>query len=252
MQTITEASGGFYASVSNADDIIGQMVLAKSKILHESLHNVTLKIDGVTASDATDTSFRKVYRGQQLVIFGRYAQGGMAQVSLTARLTGEDKTYTTRFAFPNTDTENPELERLWALARIAQLDGRRRIGTLPEAEAEHSIRQLGLDYQLVTDYTAMAVLADATFAARGMARHNQARVAIERQAQAVRTAQPARNMRVDQESPAFTQPAQTVGQSAPKAGGGAVDPFTGALGVSLAALAAAALRRHRAQGRQRG
>jgi Ca-activated chloride channel family protein len=151
IQTITDASGGFYASVSNADDIIGQILLAKSKILHESLHNVTLKIDGVPVSELTDTSFPKVYRGQQLVIFGRYAQSGTAQVSLSARLTGADKTYTTRFTFPHTDTENPELERLWALARMNQLGAMRRIGTITDTEAENTIRQLGLDYQLVTD-----------------------------------------------------------------------------------------------------
>ena len=247
MHTITEASGGFYACVSNADDIIGQILLAKSKILHESLHNVTLKIDGVPVSEVTDTYFRKLYRGQQLVIFGRYAQGGVAQVSLTARLTGEDKTYSTRFAFPQTDTDNPEIERLWALARMTQLDNMRRIGTIPDAEAEHTIGQLGLDYQLVTDYTAMVVLADEAFAARGIARQNQARVASEHQAQAVRAQQPVRNLQVGQASPAFNQPAHTVGRSAPAVGGGAVDPFTGVLGVSVAALAAAALRCRRAQ-----
>ncbi|MEZ5364030.1 MAG: hypothetical protein R2748_17245 [Bryobacterales bacterium] len=31
MRTIADSSGGFYTSVSNADDIVGQILLAKDK-----------------------------------------------------------------------------------------------------------------------------------------------------------------------------------------------------------------------------
>lgn len=238
MRTITETSGGFFASVSNADDIIGQIMLAKSKIAFESLHDVTLKISGVDVSGVTDDFFGKVYRGQQLVIFGRYAQGGEARVTLTARLTGEDKTYHTRFTFPDVDTENPEIERLWALARVEQIEAMAHTGAMPASEADATIRDLGLSYQLVTDHTSMVVLADEAFAERGIERRNQARVARERQAQTQRTQQPARVTRVDQANPAFNRPAPSVG-------GGAVDPLTGGMALSLAGIAVASYLRRR-------
>jgi len=238
MRTITEASGGFFASVSNADDIIGQIMLAKSKITFEALHDVAVKISGVDASDLTEDFFGKVYRGQQLVMFGRYTQAGEAQVTLKARLTGDDKTYITRFTFPNIDTENPEIERLWALARIEQTEALSQIGTVSASEAEASIRDLGLTYQLVTDHTSMVVLADEAFAERGIERRNQERVAREHQAQAQRAQQPARTTRVDQSNPAFNG-------SAPSVGGGAVDPLTAGIALSLAGLSLAAWRRRR-------
>jgi Ca-activated chloride channel family protein len=240
MRTITDTSGGFYAAVSNDDDIIGQIMLAKSKVTVEALHNVSLKITGVSVAEVTDDVFAKVYRGQQLVIFGRYTKAGEARVTLKARLTGEDRAYTTTFTFPAVDTESPELERLWALARIEQLEAQSFIGALPSTEMEGMIRHLGVTYQLVTDYTSMVVLADAAFAERGIERRNQARVAQERQAQAVRAQQPARPLRVDHSSPAFTQPAPSVG-------GGAIDPLTGGMALSLAGLAAAAMARRRTQ-----
>jgi Ca-activated chloride channel family protein len=240
MRTITDTSGGFYAAVSNDDDIIGQIMLAKSKVTVEALHNVSLKITGMSVTEVTDDVFAKVYRGQQLVIFGRYTKAGEARVTLKARLTGEDRAYTTTFTFPAVDTESPELERLWALARIEQLEAQSFIGALPSTEMEGMIRHLGVTYQLVTDYTSMVVLADAAFAERGIERRNQARVAQERQAQAVRAQQPARPLRVDHSSPAFTQPAPSVG-------GGAIDPLTGGMALSLAGLAAAAMARRRTQ-----
>ncbi len=243
MRTITETSGGFFATVSNADDIIGQITLAKSKIAFESLHDAKLTISGVKVFDVTDEVFRRVYRGQQLVIFGRYEKGGEARVTLKTRLTGEDKTYSTRFAFPDIDTADPEIERLWALARIEKLEATADIGTIPVSEAEGAIRDLGLAYQLVTDYTSMVVLADETFAERGIERRNQARVAREHQAQAMRAQQPARDRRVDRTNPAFKH-------HTPSVGGGAVDPITAGIVLGLAGLTVAILARRRGLGKE--
>ncbi len=51
-----------------------------------------------------------------------------------ARLTGEDKTYRTTFDFPDVDTENPEIERLWALDQIEQIDRRKMLGKERESD----------------------------------------------------------------------------------------------------------------------
>ncbi|MDA2926457.1 VWA domain-containing protein [Acidobacteria bacterium AH-259-G07] len=239
MRTISETSGGFYANVSNSDDIVGQIMLAKSKITYECLHDASLKISGVKVYDIGN-SLGKIYRGQQLVIFGRYDKGGKARVTLQGRLTGEDKTYSTTFQFPDVDTENPEIERLWALAQIEELEVSHSIGDMEVSEFESAVRDLGLTYQLVTDYTSMLVLTDESFAERGIERRNQARTAQEWQAQTMRAQQPARNWRVDQANPAFSSPAPSVG-------GGALDPFSAGIALILTGLAIARLARRRAQ-----
>ncbi len=81
MRMIADASGGFYARVSNADDIIGQIMLAKSKITHEALHDAEFEIRGVKTFDTTGEVLGKIYRGQQLVLFGRYEGAGAATLS---------------------------------------------------------------------------------------------------------------------------------------------------------------------------
>lgn len=224
MRTLAEASGGFYAGVSNDDDIVGQLLLAKSKITHEALHDATFSFSGARVFETTGSTPQKIYRGEQRVIFGRYEGKGPATVTLKAKLTGEDKTYTTTFQFPEVDTTNPEIERLWALAQIEQIELLESVGVVPASEAKDAIQELGVDYQLVTDHTAMVVLDDATFAQRGLARNNQARVAIERQAQAARSQQTAiTSYRVDSTQPAFPATAPHVNQSS---GGGALDAGT--------------------------
>jgi Ca-activated chloride channel family protein len=238
MRTMSEASGGFVAPVSNADDVLGQVLLAKSKLTHEALHDVRLQVrgGGVRVFDTTADRIDKVYRGQQLVLFGKYEGAGPSTLTLTAGLTGEDRTYRTDFEFPATATENPEIERLWALDRIERVEVRRDSGLLDPDQARDTIVNLGTEYQLVTDFTSMVVLADEKFEGRGIARRNRARTQIERQAAATRATAPARDYRVDSTAPAFPAPAPTVGGSQ-GGGGGALDPVSALVALGLAALA---------------
>jgi Ca-activated chloride channel family protein len=238
MRTICEASGGFYSGVSNADDIVGRVLQAKEKIVHECLHDATLKIGGVRTYDNGEALLGKVYRGQQLVIFGRYEKGGRAEMSLQARLTGEDKTYETDFEFPEIATDNPEIERLWALSQIEQIEFKRNAGLVPDTEGAHAIRDLGLEYQLVTDETSMVVLSDESFERRMIERKNVKRVAVERQAQAARSSQPAGNYQVDAHRPL------TSGKTHRSfGGGGAFSPAGSALMLLLLGAGAFATRK---------
>jgi Ca-activated chloride channel family protein len=233
MQTIAETTGGFYDSISNTDDIMGKLMLADSKIKYEALLNAEVKISGVNVSEITGDTFKKVYRGQQLVLFGKYEKGGKARVTLKANLTGEDKTYATDFVFPDIDHDNPELERLWALAMIEKIEAQERIGNMPLTEAENAIRDLGLEYQVVTDYTSMVVLSDTAFADRGIERRNQSRIAREQQTRTRKAQKTAKNYTVDRQKPAFKFKAPRLG-----GGGGAIDPLTGGLAAVLTALGA--------------
>ncbi len=238
MRTITGASGGFADSISNGDDLVGKVLLAKSKVTHEALHGVEVKIRGVETHDVTGAVIPKVYRGQQLVLFGKYAGDGEAKLAITARMTGEDKTYATRFAFPEVAEDHPELERLWALAKIEELEDLANAGLLPPEESKQAVQDLGVAHQIVTDETAMVVLSDEAFTRHGVERRNQARTATEHAAQARRRTAPIANHRVDSQQPAFPRKAPRLG-----GGSGAIDPVSGLIGLGLAAGAFAARRR---------
>ncbi len=222
LRVMADATGGFYAGVSNDDDIVGQLLLAKSKIAYEALHDASFKFTGARVFDTTGDLPQKIYRGQQLVIFGRYEGAGRATVTLQAKLTGEDKTYTTTFDFPEVDTDNPEIERLWALAQIEQIETKEAIGNTPANEAKDAITGLGVNYQLVTDHTAMVVLDDTTFNKRGIERRNQTRVANEVAAQSIRAAAPVKTYQVDAAQPTYTAPAPHVSHGGGGGGGGAL------------------------------
>ncbi len=248
MKTICDASGGFYKSVSNSDDIIGQILLAKSKVLYESMHDVELGISGVKTFDVSPMKYRKVYRGQQLVLFGKYAKGGRATLRLKARLTGEDKEYVTEFDFPEIDHLNPEIERLWAMDTIESLEWEKSMGYCSPSEMEDAIVDLALQYQLVTDYTSMVVLSDEAFVRHGVDRRNRDRVSIEYAAQQQRNAAPVANRRVDQSQPMFQNSAPRIPSGS--GGGGAIHPFA-VVGLFLL-LASGSLLRKKSAAKEEG
>ncbi len=215
---LTRASGGFAMNISNSDDIVGQLLRAAGKVTHEALHGVRVEIEGIRVADLTPARLGSLYRGQQLVVFGHYWGSGNAEVRISGKISGESKSYSTRFPFPDTETENPEIERLWAYSRIRDL--RNRIDLFGEnADLKQSIVDLAVEYGLVTEYTSMLVVRDESFGEHGIERRNRKRLQIERNAQQFRARRASRTRRVDTEQPMYTSTRPGLN------GGGALDSW---------------------------
>jgi len=228
---LTKASGGFGISISNSDDISGQILSAINKVSHQALHGVTLDISGIKIADVTPAEIGSLYRGQQLVLMGHYWGDGPAKVVLKGRVSGEEKRYRTEFDFPTTSNSNPEIERLWGYASIeAMMQEINNFGE--DADARQSITDIALEYGLVTDYTSMLVVRDEVFQSRGIKRDNQARLAVEHAAQQQRSQSAPQSRRVDRQQPMYRHP-----RAAPGSGGGAFDPWMLGLGAVFLMIA---------------
>jgi len=227
LEGLAKASNGFAANISNSDDIVGQLLAATSKVTHEALHDVQIEIEGIKTADLTPSEYAGLYRGQQLVVFGHYWGDGMADIRLTGRISGEDKLYQTRFAFPAVATDNPEVERLWAYARVEEaMQEMHDFGE--NADLRQAVVDLGIEYGLVTDYTAMVVVHDEVFEELGIDRSNQARRAVEEAARQLRGDRAPVSRRVDTEQPMYAT------NRASHSGGGAMDAWTLLLLLPLA------------------
>jgi Ca-activated chloride channel family protein len=226
LEKIAKDSGGFAMTVSNTDDIAGRLLQAKTKVLHECMHNVQLTIKGERVFDVTPAKLGNIYVGEQVIVFGKYSGSGPATLELSARISGEEKTWRCDVDFPDLDTDNPEIERLWALARIEEI-----MEEICEQGEKESLRKeivdTALQYSLVTDYTSMIVLSDEEMENLGIQRNNAHRVMRERGAFQKRASQPAKNYTVENQS------AQNMFEAlrSPGIGTGPVGPL-GALGAA--------------------
>ncbi len=217
MERLAQDSGGFAMNISESDDIVGRLLQAKIKVLHQCMHDVDLRFSGEKVYGLTPEKPGNLFMGQQLIVFGRYHGSGEVNLRLGAKISGAQQYWNCTATLPEVDTDNPEIERLWALASIE--DTMQTIRDEGEKEAlRRKIVDLGTEYSLVTDYTSMIVLNDEELEHEGIQRRNHERVHRERAAQQQRAAQPARSYRVDNGS-TFNH------QSSPGIGTGPVGPL---------------------------
>lgn len=207
LNSMTRVSNGFAISVSNADDIVGQLMLATSKLNHQALRDVRLHFDGGRISDLTPEQIGSVYRGEQLTVMGHYRQPGPVRVTLSGRVGAEQRSYSTEIILPEQSQLNPELERLWAYASIENLQNRMDYLGEPteQQDSRQAITDLALQYDLVTDYTSMLVVRDEVFKQENIQRDNRERVNKEQQARQQRAQQPVTGHRADTQQPMFDQ-----------------------------------------------
>ena len=240
MERLARDSGGFAMNISDSEDIKGRILQAKSHIIHESMRDVRLKFRGGKVKDLTPAATGNIYHGQQLIMFGHYDESGPVELELKARIAGVERVWTCNAELPEVDTDNPELERLWALSSIDEVMEIIR----DEGETENlrqEVIKVGTEYSLVTDYTSMLVIMEESFKRLGIDRKNERRVQNERQAQQQRQSQPVKNYRVDQNK---TNPSGKNGafdgKRSPGIGGG-----SGPVGPGFIALAVWLKRRRR-------
>ena len=219
LEGMAKVSNGFAMNVSNSDDIAGKLLEATSRLTHEALHDIDIRFSGVKVTDLTPERIGSLYRGQQLIVFGHYWDGGEAGVTLDGMVSGEDKTYSTFFEFPEVAMLHPEIERLWAFAKIEDLQSR--LDYFGEdVDIKQALVDVAVENGLVTDHTSMIVLREERFEELGINRFNQKRVVKEQLARQERAVQGLRDNRVDAHQPMYSSDRASHGN-----GGGAFNPW---------------------------
>ncbi len=95
--------------------------------------------------------------GAGLIVLSSVPGSAPAKVEFSGKISGERKTWKCQANFPEQDTDNPELERLWALSMIdEELQEIRDKGET--SDRRDKVVDFGTQYSLVTDYTSMVVL----------------------------------------------------------------------------------------------
>ena len=219
LEGMAKVSNGFAMNISNSDDIVGKLMEATAKLTYQAFHDTDIKISGVKVSDLTPATIGSLYRGQQLIVLGHYYGEGDAQLTINGKISGQPKTYSTSFTFPQESQLYPELERLWAFATIEDLQNQLDYYG-KDADIEQAITDLAVEKGLVTPYTSMIVMRAEEFAKRGIERKNAQRVADEQAAQLNRQNTAIQDHRVDRNQPLYNTPAPNHNSG----NGGAINP----------------------------
>ncbi|MCI0748210.1 MAG: VIT and VWA domain-containing protein [Verrucomicrobia subdivision 3 bacterium] len=140
---------------------IKEPVLASPKLLFPESVRVT-RIYPSTIPD--------VFKGEQLVVVGRYSAKGSGAIRLEGSVDGESKSFAYDANFPGEASDHEFIPRLWATRRVGYLlDEIRLRGENKELKEE--VTELARKYGIVTPYTTYLIMEDEQ--RRGLAQNVQ-------------------------------------------------------------------------------
>jgi Ca-activated chloride channel family protein len=125
----------------------------------------TVRITKVYPSPLPD-----LFRGEQVVVVGRYSGRGDVAVRLTGESNGRQRSLTHEVRFPDRASEHDFVPRLWATRRVGYLLDEIRLHG-DNAELKEEVIDLARRYGIVTPYTAWLIVEDE--ARRGVSLRSQ-------------------------------------------------------------------------------
>lgn len=160
LDKITEATRAFSQYVLPEEDLEVKLSSFFSKIKQPVLANPTLQFTGsIHPSGLYPSTLPDLFKGEQLVLVGRYSGHGPSAVVVQGSVNGVTRKFEYDASFPEESSENEFIPRLWATRRVGYLlDQIRLHGENPELRDE--VAELARKYAIVTPYTAYLILED--------------------------------------------------------------------------------------------
>ncbi len=122
------------------------------------LTDIALDFDGVTVYDTYPDPLPDLFAGTQLVLAGRYREGGAARITLTGEVEGEQRTFHYEGSFRSGGGDD-FIPRLWAARKIGYLLTQIRLHG-EQKEWVDAVVELSTRYGIITPYTSFLIQED--------------------------------------------------------------------------------------------
>lgn len=162
LDRITETTRAFSQYVLPDEDLELKVSSFFTKIREPLLANPTLRVTGeVRWSKSYPAALPDLFRGEQLVVVGRYAGQGPAAVVLDGATEAGPRKIAYDAVFPAEARSYEFIPRLWATRRVGYLLDEIRLHG-ESGELRDEVVELARKYSLVTPYTAYLIVEDET------------------------------------------------------------------------------------------
>lgn len=160
LDKITEETRAVSQYVLPEEDLEVKVSNFFSKIKEPVLANPTLKFTGdVRVTKLHPSPLPDLFRGDQIVLVGRFSGKGNSAVVLEGTVSGATRKFTYEVRFPRYDDEHEFIPRLWATRRVGYLLDEIRLHG-ENAELKDEVTELARKYGIVTPYTAYLIVED--------------------------------------------------------------------------------------------
>lgn len=156
LDTLSQEHRGVSVYVEPTQSIEETVASFYTKISAPLLSDLRLYVKGVTVEDLYPAPLPDLFAGSQLLIVGRYREGGKAQITLSGTVNGKERSFSyTNLAF-NQQGGQDFVPRLWATRKIGYLLKEIRLHG-EDKELVDSIIALSVRYGIMTPYTSFLV-----------------------------------------------------------------------------------------------
>jgi len=157
LDRIAETTRGYSDYVAPGREIEAKISGFFRRVSHPVLSDPKLSFSKVKVTDLYPQQMPDLFRGSQVVAFGRYSGSGDVAIELTGTVAGRAHVSSYEGTFPRESSANAFLPQLWARRKIGYLlDQIRLHGESKEAVDE--VIRLSREYGIVTPYTSYLVL----------------------------------------------------------------------------------------------
>lgn len=162
LDRITEETRAVSQYVLPSEDLEIKVSNFFAKIKEPVLANPLLTVTGnIHPTKMYPSPLPDIFRGEQLVLSGRYSKSGDGAIVIEGSVNGESKKFTYDAHFDDSAEANEFIPRLWATRRVgALLDEIRLHGD--NSELRDEVSELARKYGIVTPYTAYLIMEDET------------------------------------------------------------------------------------------
>ena len=153
---LAKESNAFSDYISPQENIEDKVSNFYEKVRYPVMSNIEYSFRGVEAHALSPNRLPDLFKGGQIILAGRYRDGGRATLVLRGQVGNERQELQYDFTFPRQKRERDFVARLWATRRVGDLlDDIRLQGE--NAELKNEVIALAKEFGLVTPYTSYLV-----------------------------------------------------------------------------------------------
>src|SRR5574338_287710 len=166
LDKLTEATKAWRTYVGEDEDIEVKVSNFYDKIQSPVLSDLKLEVSNVEVYQTYPKELPDLFKGSNLLIFGRYKGNGKAEIKLSGKLSGKEKIFQLKTDFTSSDERYNFIPPIWASRRIGYLLDLIRLNGESKAMVDE-ITSLAREHGIITPYTSYLIMEDEEIRIRG-------------------------------------------------------------------------------------
>jgi Ca-activated chloride channel family protein len=159
LDKLAEINRGTRDYCTENEDLELKLSAFVSRLASPVLTDIRIVLDRLNATDVYPRTPPDLFRGDDVLVLGRYDGEGQRLVKVEGRARGESRVLTYEGEFPRMARENDFLPRLWATRKVAYLLDQIRLHG-ESRELKDEVVRLATRHGIVTPYTSALILED--------------------------------------------------------------------------------------------